>query len=221
MAGPAVLPSREGYALWAGTWDATPSPIVAAEERAMRPWIERLAPRFAVDAGCGTGRWIQHLPGIGIDSSAAMLGVAAQKARLRGRLAVGDACNLPVASGRADLVLCTLTLGHVRARDAAVHEFARVLERGGTLLLSDFHPDAFARGWRRTFRHQGRTYELEHYPYTAEDIERAGAGLVLEEKMEVSIGEAERELFVQAGRPELFEAACTMPAVLLSRWTGR
>ena len=31
--------AREGYALWAETWDATPSPIVALEHRALLPWL--------------------------------------------------------------------------------------------------------------------------------------------------------------------------------------
>src|SRR5271157_5326271 len=96
--------ARAGYALWAETWDTTPSPIVALEERALLPWILRLRPRRAVDVGCGTGRWTTRLSAIGVDASLAMLGVAASKPGLRGRLAVGDATGLPIASGAADLV---------------------------------------------------------------------------------------------------------------------
>ena len=29
-----------GYELWADTWDATPSPIVALEHRLLLPWID-------------------------------------------------------------------------------------------------------------------------------------------------------------------------------------
>jgi malonyl-CoA O-methyltransferase len=213
-----AVSARAGYALWAATWDTTPSPIVALEERALLPWIT--APQRAVDIGCGTGRWTTRLSAIGVDASLAMLDVAAAKPGLRGRLAVGDAAALPIASGSADLVLCALTLGHIRDWTAAMREFARIVAPGGTLLLTDFHPAAAAQGWRRTFRRDGQVYELENYTYTVDQL-RAAADLELVECAEATIGEPERTLFVAAGRPELYEAACRTPAVLLTRWVRR
>ena len=207
----------EGYQLWAETWDATPSPIVALEHRALLPWIEALAPRRAIDVGCGTGRWTARLSAIGVDASAAMLAVAAQKG-LRGRLAVGDAAALPVAGGSADVVLCALTFGHIRDQAAAMREFARALRPGGNLILSDFHPAAAAQGWHRTFRCAGKVYELENHPYNVAQLCEMAGEMALADVVEESIGEPERELFHRAGRPELFEAACATPAVLLTRW---
>jgi SAM-dependent methyltransferase len=212
------VPAVEGYQLWAETWDTTPSPIVALEHRALLPWIESIAPGRVVDVGCGTGRWTARLPAIGVDASPAMLAVAARKNGLRGRLAVGDASALPIASGAADLVLCALTFGHIRDRAGAMREFARVLRPGGTLILSDFHPDAAARGWRRTFRHEGRVYDLENHPYTVPQLCEMADGLSVVSVVEASIGEPERELFHRAGRPDLFAAACVTAAVLLTRW---
>ena len=209
--------AAEGYQLWAATWDSTPSPIVAVEQRALMPWIAALQPRRAVDVGCGTGRWTARFNAIGIDASPAMLAVAAGKG-LRGRVAAGDATALPLATACCDVVVCALTLGHVRDRPAALRELARILEPGGTLLLTDFHPAAAAQGWRRTFRHNGLVYELENYPYTLDELQDTGAGLVREQCLEATIGEPERKLFERAGKPELFEAAARVPAVLLSWW---
>ena len=213
--------AAEGYRLWADTWDDTPSPIAALEERSLLPWIAALEPRRAVDVGCGTGRWTGRLPAIGIDASAAMLAVAARKPGLRGRLAVGEATALPVADAAADLLLCALTFGHIRDQVAALHEFARVLQPGGTLLLTDFHPEAAAHGWRRTFRRDGTVYELENHPYSVAQLCAMAAGLKLTGAADAYIGEPERALFERAGRPELFAAACAMPAVLLTRWVRR
>lgn len=221
MAGSPILVSAvEGYALWAETWDATPSPIIALEERMLAPWIERVRPRHAIDVGCGTGRWSVRFPAIGFDLSPAMLGMAARKPTLAGHLAVADATRLPVRSRSADLVVCSLVLGHIRNASAALREFARVLEPGGTLLLTDFHPNAVAAGWRHRIRLGPQVYEFQKYFYTLDELRSAVAGeLVCSDAIEATIGEPERLLFDRAGRPELFNAACAAPAVLLSRWT--
>ena len=216
-----AISAVEGYALWAESWDETPSPIVAVEERALAPWIDQIAPCRAVDVGCGTGRWTGRWNALGFDVSAPMLAVAARKTGLAGRLAVGSADQLPVATSSCDAALCALTLGHVRECASAMRELARVLHPGGTLLLTDFHPKAAANGWRRTFRRDGEVYELENYAYTIEDLKRYAPELELVECRDAFIEEPERALFERAGRPELFEAACRMPAVLLSRWIRR
>jgi malonyl-CoA O-methyltransferase len=215
-----AVSAARGYELWADTWDATPSPIAALEYRALLPWIAPLTPRRAVDVGCGTGRWTSQLSAIGIDASPAMLAIAAGKG-LRGRLAVGDATALPVATSAADLVLCALTFGHIRDQAGAMREFARVLGPGGTLILTDFHPAAAARGWRRTFRRDGETYEIENHPYTVAQLSEMAHQLTLVRVEEATIGESERELFERAGRPELFAAACGVRAVLLTQWVRR
>ena len=168
--------AREGYALWADTWDATPSPIVALEQRALLPWIARLHPRRAIDVGCGTGRWTRVCPPSVWMPRPPCSPSRRRKPGLRGRLAVADATALPIASGSADLVLCALTLGHIRDPGAAMREFARILAPGGTLLLTDFHPAAAAHGWRRTFRRDGRVYELENHAYTVDQLRDATLG---------------------------------------------
>jgi malonyl-CoA O-methyltransferase len=194
---------------------------VAVEHRALLPWIESLHPRRAIDVGCGTGRWTARLGALGFDTSAPMLAQAARKPGLRGRLAVADAAALPIAACSTDFVLCALTLAHVRDHAAAIREFARVLEPGGCLVLTDFHPAAAAEGWRRTFRCDGRVYELENYPYGRDRLRdlTAAAGLSLDEWAEAFIGEPERQLFQQAGRLDLFDNACRTPVVLLARLT--
>ncbi|PWT98025.1 MAG: hypothetical protein C5B51_30265 [Terriglobia bacterium] len=213
------VPALEGYSLWADTWDATPSPIVALEERVLQPWIDAANPRRAVDIGCGTGRWAARLRAIGIDASSAMLAIAARKPMLGGRLALADAGALPLATGSADLALCTLTIGHVPDQAAAMKELARILQPGGNLILTDFHPAAAERGWRRTFRHNGHTFELENYPYTLDQLCRSAPSLVLREQIDAAFAEPELPVFEKAGRADLFEEARGVPAVLVTRWS--
>ena len=213
-----LVSAREGYELWAGTWEDSGSPIVALEERYLTTWLSGPRPHCALDVGCGTGRWTARLGAIGIDASPAMIAVASRKHGLAGRLALADAGSLPIAGGVADLVLCTLTLGHIAAWAAALRELSRVLTPGGTLILTDFHPAAATHGWRRTFRHDGRVYELENHIYSVPELREAAPQLHLAESVDARFDLPERELFVRAGRTEQFEAACTVPAVLLTRW---
>lgn len=215
------ISADEGYNLWADSWDTTPSPIVALEHRMLQRWIHELQPGRIVDVGCGTGRWAEPLAAIGFDSSIAMLGVAARKPSLCGKVAAANATALPVATGAARVVVCNLIFGHIREQAAAIHEIARILEPGGTLILTDFHPAGAAHGWRRTFRQGGQVYELESHPYTIEWLQSCGSAvsLLAQEWVEAMIGEPEREHFHRAGRPDLFDAARKIPAVLLSRWT--
>jgi len=49
---------------------------------------------------------------------------------------VGDARQMPIASGSIDVVLCTQVLEHIREPVAVVAEIWRILKPGGTLLLT-------------------------------------------------------------------------------------
>jgi SAM-dependent methyltransferase len=206
----------EGYAWWADTWEAAPSPIMALEQRLLLPWIERLHPRRTDDVGCGTGRWAAPLAAIALDASPAMLAVASRKPALRGQLAVADAAALPIAS-RCRSRAVHPDDRHVRQRAAVMKEIARIVETDGTLILTGFHPAVAAQGWRRTFRHDRQVYELQNYPYILEQLRESAPALVLRECL-AAFGEPERAIFQQAGKLELFEAAHHIPAVLLTLW---
>ena len=52
----------------------------------------------------------------------------------------GDFCKLDFADDTFDLVVCSLALTHTRDLAAPIAEFARVVRRGGRVVLSDIHP---------------------------------------------------------------------------------
>ena len=223
---PVTLSPLEAYRLWAPGWEADPSAIVALESRVLTPWLTGLSGKVLVDLSCGTGRWLafaqsQGANVFGFDLCREMLVEARKKAGLAGRLAQADTCRLPLPDRCADVVLCALALGHMSPLESAVAELARLVRPGGTLLVSDFHPAAIERGWKRTFRSGGQSYEIETSPYTTERLIECAAdgGLLLEEMIEPGFGEPEREIFERAGKRELFEQVRDVPAVLVARWT--
>ncbi len=99
------------------------------------------------DVGCGTGIVTVRLlrpgrPVVGIDRAARMAAVAA--GLLPGRIALGNATRLPLASGSADVVTMVWLLHLLRAAEvaAALAEAGRVLRRGGLLITTVGKDDA-------------------------------------------------------------------------------
>jgi malonyl-CoA O-methyltransferase len=220
-----VLSPLDAYRLWSKTWDAEASPIVALEERYLGPLMPDVRGKTVVDVACGTGRWLVRAAQrgarvFGVDFCMEMLACARSKPGLAGRLTAADARRLPLPNASADVVLFTLALGHIVPLRVVVGEVAGLVKPGGRLLFSDFHPQAAATGWRRTFRSNGRAYEIENHPYpTAGLLQQArAAGLTLEEMLDPPFGEPERDLFRRAGREDLFEQTRGVPAVLIAVW---
>lgn len=146
---------KEGYREWAPTDDGA-NLLLRMEERALLPLLAGLEIGAAVDAGCGTGRYVQRLRArgyavTGVDQSDAMLAVAARSWPTT-HFAVADIRRMPLASASSALVVCALVLAHLARTAPALLELARVLAPGGALIVSDLHPLAGALlGWRPGF----------------------------------------------------------------------
>src|SRR3954468_4617902 len=198
----------EAYQLWSETWDADPSAIVALESRWTVPWLANLHGATLLDVSCGTGRWLSYAHGqsatvFGADLSRGMLLKASQKPGLAGCLAQADASRLPFPGHCADITVCALSLAHMSPMESAFAEIARTVRPGGSLIVTDFHPDAYSRGWKRTFRGNGQLYEIEIHPYSVESLFACAGrnGLVLQNALEPAFGEPERAIFERAGKP--------------------
>jgi malonyl-CoA O-methyltransferase len=155
------------------------------EQATMLELLPDVTGKRALDAACGTGRYLELLRArgaalaVGVDASAAMLG----RARGLGTIARGDLRALPVASAQFDLVVCGLAVGHVGSLAAVLAELGRALCPGGTLVYSDFHPFAALQGRTRAFSVNGQAFLVEHHVhlYSAHQAACRAAGLEIEE----------------------------------------
>jgi SAM-dependent methyltransferase len=86
-----------------------------------------------LDVGCGNGAYLEHMTGVGLDSSIGMLHAA--RDRSRGPLLAGSAVALPFSDGAFDVVLCAHMLYHVTQREVAISELRRVLAAPGTCVV--------------------------------------------------------------------------------------
>lgn len=179
--------AQDGYALWAKTYDQEKNPLVAVEEPRVDSILTALNVTTALDVGTGTGRYALKLARRGVavsalDQSAEMLAIAQQTAQAEGLsvdLRLGSIeGGLPFEAERYDLVVSALMLCHVPDLAHTAREFARVVRANGYLLISDFHPDSVALGWRTLVSRPEGTYYLPNVPHTRADyleaVEKAG-----------------------------------------------
>jgi malonyl-CoA O-methyltransferase len=210
-----TLTPREAYRLWAPRYE--PETAVSFLDDAL---VQRLTPPLAglrlLDAGCGTGRRM-HGAGAalaaGVDLTPEMLAAAGDV----DGLAAADVRALPFPAATFDVVWCRLVIGHLPHVGPVYAELARVCRPGGTVVVTDFHPDATAAGHRRTFRDaSGVVREVEHHVHPAEDHDRAAsaAGLRRVAREEGAVGPLLRPFYERAGRLDAYEQQRGLKLVL-------
>jgi ubiquinone/menaquinone biosynthesis C-methylase UbiE len=213
----------DGYERWAPSYDRTPNPLLAREERYLVPLLPDLHDKHVLDVACGTGRWLERLLaegahfGVGVDFSAAMLGMAQTKVELTGRLARADCLRLPFRASVFDLAVCSFALSHIQDLQRVARELARVMKPNSDVFVSDLHPEAYTRGWRTGFRDAHGTCEIETLPRTAEEIVRGfySAGFECLTHLPLCLGEPEQPMFAEAGKGHWFAERVHRPAVLV------
>ena len=184
-----------------------------------------------LDVACGSGPLFELLGGwIGIDRSGAELRLA--RARHASPLVAGDATDVPAASERFDVVVCSMGLMLFEPMDAALAEMARVLRPRGRLvvLLPATRPLRVLDRWRYGCMLWALRRRRLSYPNEAvlRDPEPplAAAGLVVSEdrrrRFECHLANAElamlcvRSLYLAGEPPERIERASRLAA----GWVG-
>ncbi len=154
-----------GYDRWAETYDATPNPVVAFDERVTPALIEPRRDERILDAGCGTGRHIGRLLAAGatvtgMDFSAGMLAVAAARYPEVDLVEADLQARWPFDDGAFDAVLCALVGEHLDDLDTVAGEMRRVIRPGGRAVFSVYHPAMSAAGKEAHFARDGIEYRL-------------------------------------------------------------
>jgi malonyl-CoA O-methyltransferase len=173
----------------------------------------------ALDLACGTGRYTALLTTrkavevTAVDFSAAMLRQVSADRRVH-----ADMMQLPFADSAFDIVVAGLAIGHAENLTAWTREIARVLAAGGTLLYSDFHPDAARAGMTRSFKDElGARHTVPHtlHELSAHRQAVADAGLTVEVVSELRVGMEFKEDFPDS--TEFYRKWTGLPIVLVVR----
>lgn len=202
----------------AAQWDRIRPLHVADEEieRVLVDHLDRVPTRCLVDIGTGTGRMLELFAprisrGIGVDTSAAMLRAARSRldhpALSHCEVRWGDAYDLDLPTGSADVVVLHHVLHFLEDPGAALVEATRVLSPGGTLLIADFAPHELE-SLRTDFAHRHLGFsdtQLRHH------LRRTGVDLAETTVLGATTGATPLDVCVwRAGSPQ------TAPSIEMS-----
>ena len=212
---------KDAYRLWAEPYDNQPDNLVLAmEDEVFTTLLHRISisGKRVVDIGCGTGRhWNALLNAhpaqlIGVDVSAEML--SQLKRKFPDALVFNDLSKIEDHS--ADVIVSTLTIGHIADIENAFREWHRILKPGGEIVVTDFHPEGFRKGMTRTFKHKTSTIEVENYYHSVEDLKSCCRQLhcpieIIEER---TITEESKPAFERAGNMNDYQRFIGTPLIL-------
>lgn len=127
-------------------WSGKPTGKLSDFDRKW-PVLTPLVPRehglTILDYGCGNGEIIAemlrinpHARYIGVDVSETAVAAARQRLPDVTFHCVPDGDRVPLETGGADFILCSEVIEHVYDTEATFHEFARLLQPGGRILLT-------------------------------------------------------------------------------------
>jgi cytosine/adenosine deaminase-related metal-dependent hydrolase/ubiquinone/menaquinone biosynthesis C-methylase UbiE len=219
----AVSPS-DVFNIWAQVYDEQPNPLLALEQRFLSRMLPDVGDLDVLDAGCGTGRWLQLLallgPAslVGVDTSPDMLQRASAKLGTKSTLHLGSCTALPVHNSTADLVLASFVLSYLDSVDAFACELHRVARPGANIFLTDMHPDtAHSLNWKRSFKANDAEEHLHVRTHSLQQMIDAFQcrGFELLTRIEPGFDSPEKTTFEQNGKLESYESSANLPAIYI------
>jgi malonyl-CoA O-methyltransferase len=215
-----VKSTLQVYERWARVYPPVAhNPLMRAEQQAMLQMWPDVAGCRVLDLACGSGRYSRvaleanaaHV--VALDFCVPMLQQVAAASRI-----CASMMQLPFRAAEFDFIVCGLALGHATDIREWMAEVARVLRPGGSLLYSDFHPEAARAGMTRSFKDEDdATWTVPHQTYEidCQQDAAAAAGLKIETIAEVRVGMELTEAF--RGSERIYTDWHGLPVVLVVR----
>jgi ubiquinone/menaquinone biosynthesis C-methylase UbiE len=170
---------EKGYDIWAVSYDDQPDNLMLALDEAVFTGLAaelELAGKKIVDVGCGTGRhWKKIFDAhpaqlTGYDVSEGMLNILQQKFPAAETYQLTDNKLFKTEDNSCDIIISTLTMAHIENAKDALQEWNRVLKPGGSVIITDYHPEVLQKGGQRTFKHNGKTVAVKNHIYPVEEL---------------------------------------------------
>jgi ubiquinone/menaquinone biosynthesis C-methylase UbiE len=206
------------YERWAPLYPPVAhNPLMRAEEHAMKSIWPDVRSQRTLDLACGSGRYSRLLADTGaaevvaVDFCLPMLRQVTTAARI-----CASMMHLPFRNGAFGTAVSGLAIGHASSVGQWMLEVARVLDVGGTLLYSDFHPEAARAGLTRSFKDENdATCTVPHQAYGIISQQQAAenARLNIENIREIRVGRELCEPF--PGSEKFYREWDGLPIILI------
>lgn len=157
------LDTTSGYKSWSEVYDKNPNLLIEVEEPVVASILSKDVRRgMALDLACGTGRYSKILKSlgydvVGVDHSEEMLGRATIK-NPDVDYTIGGMTDIPMEDDIFDVVVCALALTHLQDISGSISEIARVVKKGGRVIISDIHPWIVTLGGQADFYDKDGNY---------------------------------------------------------------
>jgi ubiquinone/menaquinone biosynthesis C-methylase UbiE len=170
---------KEAYDIWSQSYDSQPDNLMLAlDETVFNELIDKVSfqNKVIADVGCGTGRhWTkmyakQPLRLIGYDVSPGMLkGLKEKFPKAETHQLLSNQLE-GLENESCDVIVSTLAAAHIQDIGDAFTEWNWVLKPAGHIIITDYHPNALAKGGNRTFTHNGKLIAVKNYVHPLEKI---------------------------------------------------
>jgi ubiquinone/menaquinone biosynthesis C-methylase UbiE len=217
-------PPEEAYNLWSVNYDSQPDNLMLTlDEEIFSEFLNKISvtDKIVLDIGCGTGRhWekiLAHFPKrlIGFDISEGMLKILREKYPFAEsqRLNTHRLDTIPDSYG--NLIISTLAIAHIENIEDAFEEWDRALAPGSDIIITDYHPEALAKGAERTFVHKNRFIYVQNHIHPVEKIRALGRQLNWSENSfkEKFIDNSVRPFYERKQALAIFERFFGMPII--------
>lgn len=224
--------AEHAYDMWSATYDEQPDNLMLSlDEVVFAELIENITfnSKIVADIGCGTGRhWEeiytkQPIKIIGYDASEGMLAILKSKYPLAEtyKLQTNHLEGLPDSS--CDIIISTLAIAHIKNIADAFSEWVRILKPNGDIIITDYHPEALAKGADRTFLYNGKQIAVRNYVYSIKKIKNITRKLNLEIEtfIERKIDEAVKAYYEKQNALPVFERFNGVPIIYGAHFVKR
>jgi cytosine/adenosine deaminase-related metal-dependent hydrolase/ubiquinone/menaquinone biosynthesis C-methylase UbiE len=209
---------------WAQVYDEQPNPLLTLEQRFLSRMLPDAGGLDVLDAGCGTGRWLQLLATqhpaslVGVDTSPEMLQRASAKLGNASTLRLGSCVALPVQNSTIDLVLASFVLSYLDDVESFARELHRITRPGATVFVTDMHPGtALSCNWKRAFNANGIEEQLPAHSHSLQQVTEIlrACGFDVLVSIEPGFDSPEKTIFEQNGRLDSFYSSANLPAIYI------
>ena len=217
-------PAESAYNLWAENYDDQPHNLMLAwDEDIFSNLLNSIdiENKIIADIGCGTGRHWQKIFDknpkrlLGYDISEGMLKRLNEKFPKGETHLLSDNKLSELQNESIDCILSTLTIAHIQNAEQALREWNRVLKPGGTMIVTDYHPEALAKGGNRTFSYHEETIAIKNYVHTIDDVTKVAGqlGLQVLRLVEKPIDESAKHFYEAQNAINVYEKWKGMPII--------